>query len=374
MSSPEPAVPTGLETLEPEVRQFAERLLRLPDPALHLARFSEILRQKIRRRRREAALLAVHARRLAPDNPEIRRATEWAVRDQVPTWHFPMIWDERRNEAYERALNREVTGAVVLEVGTGSGLVAMMAARAGAAHVYTCEAAPLVAAAAVENIRRNGLQDRITVIPKPAADVAVGTDLPRPADVFVAELVDSRLLSDGVLPLTADAKRRLLQADARMLPRRIMIQGAVIEASPWTRTTRLATHRGFDLAAFNALAPAHAMVDDVHGRADGEIEAALSEDVTVLEFDLQDGTAWPAGERQVDVECRHSGRADALLTWIGLEFSSDNLFTNRPPQKSHWKPVVYPLAGGFQVRSGQTISLSVSHTATEVGVRIAEIR
>ena len=57
-----------------------------------------------------------------------------------------MINDDERNAAYERALARAVTpDSVVFEIGTGSGLVAMMAARAGARLVVTCEAVPVLA-------------------------------------------------------------------------------------------------------------------------------------------------------------------------------------------------------------------------------------
>ena len=56
-------------------------------------------------------------------------------------WHFDMMADLGRNDAYDRALKALVKPEhVVLDIGTGSGLLAMMAARAGAKHVYAIEA------------------------------------------------------------------------------------------------------------------------------------------------------------------------------------------------------------------------------------------
>src|SRR5215467_3853117 len=53
----------------------------------------------------------------------------------VPPWHFAMMDDRRRNEAYEAAIRRAVKGKRVLDIGTGAGLLALIAARAGASHV-----------------------------------------------------------------------------------------------------------------------------------------------------------------------------------------------------------------------------------------------
>jgi hypothetical protein len=57
-------------------------------------------------------------------------------------WHYRMLNDQARNEAYDRAIRRALLlrpGAVVLDIGGGTGLLSMFAARAGARHVYCCE-------------------------------------------------------------------------------------------------------------------------------------------------------------------------------------------------------------------------------------------
>lgn len=58
----------------------------------------------------------------------------------------------------------------VVDVGAGSGILAMAAARLGAAAVLALEIDPVAVAVAVENVAANGLADRITVV---EADVAV---------------------------------------------------------------------------------------------------------------------------------------------------------------------------------------------------------
>eukprot|EP00966_Prymnesium_polylepis_P024041 553550-Prymnesium_polylepis.1 len=74
-----------------------------------------------------------------------------------------MLCDERRNGAYHRAICRAVAslpkGSVVLEIGSGSGLLAMMAAKAGASNgvrVVGCEMHGVMAVAAQRVVAANG--------------------------------------------------------------------------------------------------------------------------------------------------------------------------------------------------------------------------
>jgi type III protein arginine methyltransferase len=78
----------------------------------------------------------------------------------VPPWHFAMMNDVPRNSAYEEAIRRVAPGRSVLDIGTGAGLLAMMAARAGAKWVVSCEQTPWIAAKAREVVAANGVGDR----------------------------------------------------------------------------------------------------------------------------------------------------------------------------------------------------------------------
>ncbi len=98
------------------------------------------------------------------------------------------LLDLQRSEAFDRAIRRIVAPHhVVLDAGTGSGLLALFAARAGARRVVALEYDPYIAAVARANIRRNGFAHVIEVIEADACShqFAAGTHF----DVVLAEML-----------------------------------------------------------------------------------------------------------------------------------------------------------------------------------------
>ncbi len=86
--------------------------------------------------------------------------------------HRRMLADPHRMDAYERAIRRLVRpGDVVLDLGAGTGILAMLAARAGAARVHAVESMP-IARLAADLVRENRLGDRVTVHEADATSLA----------------------------------------------------------------------------------------------------------------------------------------------------------------------------------------------------------
>jgi predicted RNA methylase len=141
--------------------------------------------------------------------------------DRVPTrgWadpveHARMLHDDRRTSDYIAALTEAVRpDDVVLDIGTGSGVLAVAAARAGARHVYAVEASD-IADVAERVFAANGVQDRVTLIRGWSRQI----ELPEPADLLVAEVIGNEPFEEEILETTLDARNRLLKPGARLIP------------------------------------------------------------------------------------------------------------------------------------------------------------
>jgi len=134
--------------------------------------------------------------------------------------HIRMLNDTRRTQAFMEALAETVQpGDVVLDIGTGTGVLAMMAARSGARMIYAVEREPNMASLAEQLFEKNRLHDRIRIIRGKSAEI----ELPEKADVLVAEIVGNDPLAEGILPATNDALQRLLKPEARLIPGRLKI-------------------------------------------------------------------------------------------------------------------------------------------------------
>jgi len=347
-----------IDSLSPDIQSFVKQISGLPDFPEQLAAFAALLHRRQNEKDSISRELARRAWGLAPDNPRVRRATEWAVRKNIPNWHFSIVRDVGRNRAYERALKRFVTPeTVALEIGAGSGLVSMYAARLGAKHVYTCEAEPLVAEAARENISRNGYADRITVIPKKSTELIVGEDIPSPADLLLSEIMDNVLVGEGILPTMEDALPRLVKPGAPVLPIRVAARGALMGGAAWASEGRIGRVDGFDLSAFNRLSPASIMPKT----KDRGMEDAFSEDVDLFRFDFESERNFPAESKEINLRVTRDGVAYGFLQWVWMEFSDDIWYDNRPPAETSWEPLFYVFREPKPVRVGETVRLRVEH-------------
>lgn len=166
------------------------------------------------------------------------------------TGYGSMIADAIRLPAYRRALEQAVRpGDIVADLGTGTGVMALLACRAGAGHVYAIEPNAAIEAAR-EVAAANGLADRITFLP----GLSTALTPPQRCQVIVSDLRGCVPLYERHIPVLADARARWLAPGGRLIPRRDFVHAALVEnaavyddySEPWQRLGR---DLGLDLGA-----------------------------------------------------------------------------------------------------------------------------
>ena len=299
---------------------------------------------KLQNKKTEALAVMLNAESMFLGDHDITYVRGKLASDAVPGWHLPMIKDQERNDAYEQAINTQIKpDDIVLDIGTGSGLLAMMAARAGAKHVYACEADPVLAALAKEIIIRNGFQDQITIIEKHSTKLIIGEDIPQKVDVLVTEIFDSAIVGEGVLPTMRHAWKNLLTDNARVIPEEATLYGALIECPQQQCLNNAETINGFDLTPMNIIFQPfkHKDAQPYFGTADnGRI---LSED-----FKIKDLNFNFSPELGFETECsaliKKGGEADSILLWFKLQLAPGITYSSKSFKEGHhWYPVTQTL-------------------------------
>jgi protein arginine N-methyltransferase 1 len=142
-------------------------------------------------------------------------------------WQYGrMISDRVRTGAYEAALRERVKpGSIVLDIGTGTGVLALFAARLGARRVYAVESDGVIQIARAM-ARDNHCSDRIEFVQGFSTQVT----LPERVDVVVSDLHGVLPLFRQCLPSIVDARRRHLAPGGVLIPERERLWGAIVEA------------------------------------------------------------------------------------------------------------------------------------------------
>lgn len=293
----------------------------------------------------------------------------------VPRWHFVMMNDRLRNEAYDRAIADRVrqctdqgAAPLVLDIGAGSGLLSMMAARAGAAAVVSCEMVKPVAVKAQEIISRNGYADRITLHALKSNCLQVGSELPRPADILVTEIFDVGLLGEFVLPALAHARRNLLASRATIIPARARVWMVPIESREIHELFRAGNSNscGFDLEEFNEFARRGYEQLAIRRYA----HTALADPVAVLDFDF----AQDIPDRTVALEILPSrdGLVHAWVFWFTLYLDDRTLFDTGPSSgDTCWAQAVQVESAPFAV--GPDAPIQVQAWQTQTNIRFSKV-
>ena len=262
-----------------------------------------------------------------------------------------MLADEVRTSSFLRAIMEVVDpGSVVLDIGSGTGVLSLFAAMAGASHVFAVEREPVIGLAS-EIAASNGLSERITFIAGSSTDV----EIPQRADVLISETIGNVGFDEGIAVWVADAKNRLLKPNARIVPRRVDAIASLVSVPRDFRTIEQWSEPLHTLD----FAPLARVVRNSLLWTDLSPAAIVTRPTVVFGLDFSEDLGSLAGVVRGEV------MKDALVHGIGVWFRSDltsNVtITNAPPNEvPSWAQGFLSLDEPIAVVAGDHIRFEIS--------------
>jgi protein arginine N-methyltransferase 1 len=255
-------------------------------------------------------------------SPACYTATEMTTNTYSLGGYGDMLADRIRMEAYVQALRRTVQpGSVVVDIGTGPGIMAVLACQLGASRVFAIEPSPIIQVAR-EIAVANHCADKIEFF----EDISTQIALPVRADVIVSDLRGVLPLLGHHIPSIVDARKRFLAPGGTLIGREDRIWVAVVEApgrygklvDPWERNGL-----GQDLSSAR-----RKIVNDIQ-------TARFSPDQLLTKPQLWATLDYTNVENpdirgELDWTVQRDGTGHGIVVWFDMELADGVGFSNAP--------------------------------------------
>lgn len=347
-----------------EAEEVLENTLGLDENDVNsLVLFAEALVNQGKREKAETYFKKALA--LEPEHKAASQGLRKLLSIKIPMWHFYMLADTARNDAYDLILKKYVKpDSLVLDIGAGSGLLSMMAARAGAQKVIGCELHKDLAETAAQVVEKNGYANQVQILSKKSTDLKVGEDLPEKADIVVSEILDSGGIGEGVLPTMRHALKHLVKENARVIPAGISLYGQLIEIPARYLVNPVRNISGFDLSPFDQF-----RVPDIYVNIylKDEKYKALSEVFPLRAYDFNNiPEPIESNNPEIvpqEVSITDSGTVQAVVFWFDLHMDEEVSLSSGPGgEMVHWGQAIYYLEDTREVKTNEKVSLKVKYS------------
>jgi protein arginine N-methyltransferase 1 len=268
--------------------------------------------------------------------------------------HRRYLADRPRLQRYGEALAELVRpGDVVVDLASGTGILGLLACRAGAARVYAIEGGP-IAGLARDIARVNGYGDRIQVVHGDASDVV----LPERADLLVSDQIGRFGFDAGLLALVEDARRRLLKPDARLIPATLDLMVAPVEHARQFDRVTFWSRRAADFD----VSPAQVIASNTGYPTRFAADHLLADPATGTTVDLTHGSRG-GGPLRLDTSfaMQRAGVLHGIGGWFGAQLSPSVRVSNSPldPCRIARRQAFFPIEAPVAVAEGDRVHLTM---------------
>ncbi|XP_075996048.1 protein arginine N-methyltransferase 8 isoform X1 [Genypterus blacodes] len=283
--------------------------------------------------------------------------------------HEEMLKDEVRTLTYRNSMchNKHVfKDKIVLDVGSGTGILSMFAAKAGAKHVYGIECSS-ISEYSERIIKSNQLDSVITIFNGKVEEVELPVEK---VDIIISEWMGYCLFYESMLNTVIFARDKWLKEGGLMFPDRASLYVVAIEDRQYKdfKIHWWENVYGFDMTCIRNVAMKEPLVDVVDNKQ------VVTNSCLVKEVDIY--TVKPEDLSFTSTFCLQIQRNDyihALVTYFNIEFTKCHKktgFSTAPDAPyTHWKQTVFYLEDYLTVRRGEEITGSLAMKPNEKNIR-----
>jgi type I protein arginine methyltransferase len=277
-------------------------------------------------------------------------------------WHEKMLVDTQRIEAYREGLRKHVkAGDVVFDLGTGTGILSLLASRSRPKVIYAIDHSSFISIA--EEIAVRNKVDCIKFVRSNSRDFVP----PERGDVIIHEQMGQLIFGENMIDNLLDLKARALKPGGKILPGlfKLFVEPVVLKEQYRLPFVWEIPGLGFDFGHLKAdprmndfKTPRYHLRDI----ANFEVQAFLGQPRPLLEFDMNEisGEADIPRSFEASREVVREGQLDGLLVYFDAAFDeSVGLSTSPLARQTNWRNVLFRMPAR-KVRSGDKLNYTVS--------------
>ena len=288
--------------------------------------------------------------------------------------HEEMLKDKVRTGSYRNAIENNPEAfkdKVVLDIGCGTGVLSIFAARAGAKHVYGIDNADIVHYAR-EIVKVNGYEKQITIIKGKVEEIELPVEK---VDIIISEWMGYFLLFESMMDTVLFARDKWLNQNGIILPDKCTMRIAAIEDDAYKRKKLEFWDDvyGIDMSCLSKASFVEPIVDCV------EDQAIVSTVCTFIEFDLYKVQVKDLEFTSTyELKIKREDSIHGIVTWFDIVFGNmknEVRFSTGPfSEYTHWKQTVFYFDGSYDVCKGDVLKGSIACKKSKDNFRACDIK
>ena len=253
-----------------------------------------------------------------------------------------LLSHKSRLDKFKTSIRHVVTeDSIVIDIGTGSGVLAILAAKSGASRVIALDINENSIEYARAVAKQNGVDDRIVFVQSHFSDYYPDER----ADVVICEMLSSMMLVEQQIPAALHAKNHLLKKGGSLLPHKVDIYIVPVECD--------AMHQRWTFSDISFI-PLPQTFDRNQATDLSDIALVKAFDFTANDIDTE-----------VDISVSFNIVDDGTITGFAGMFEACLLPDIRLTMEDGWRDLYLPLRKSMNTKKGDTLQVHLKFNPGE---------